>query len=159
LRIPTWVPEAVARYASYTYRADIGRASQAALKTLVCDPRMKDVWRELSKRRNGVFLHPARPSSALTAKDRQDAAMLRLFNMAYGCQEPHGETTTTRGQAEQKRSYFLAKVEELKTDALMMRRQSRLSDELVDEAAAYAGYASNEARYQTLLAAAQAYED
>ena len=85
--------------------------------------------------------------------------MLRLFNVAYTCQGLHGEMTMTRGQAEQRRNCFLAKAEELKTDALMMRMQLRLSDELVDEAAAYAGYASNEERYQKLLAAAQAYED
>ena len=85
--------------------------------------------------------------------------MLQLFNVAYRCQELDGETTMTRGQAEQQRNCFLAKAEELKTDALMMRMQPRFSDELVDEAAAYAGYASNEERYLKLLAAARAYED
>jgi hypothetical protein len=147
LDIPSWVPEPVARSARYHHGADV---SQAAL---ICDPRMKSVWRQLSRpARNGAFLYPAR-------QGQQGAAMLQLFNVAYSCQELDGEMTMTRGQAEQKRNCFLAKAEELKTDALMMRRQPRLSDELVDEAAAYAGYASNEARYQTLLAAAQAYED
>jgi len=155
LDIPSWVPEPIAQYVD-TYWADGGRA----LRSLACDPRMKGVWRQLSRRaRNGAFLYPARSSSASTAEDRQNAAMLKLFSVACGCQELHGETTMTRGQAEQKRNRFLAQAEELKTDALMMRGQPRLSDELVDEAAAYAGYASNEARYQTLLAAAQAYED
>jgi len=85
--------------------------------------------------------------------------MLKLFSVACGCQEHYGEMTMTRGEAKQKRNCFLAKAEELGTDALMMRGQPRLSDELVDVGAAYAGYASNEARYQTLLAAAQAYKD
>ena len=160
LDIPSWVPEPIAQYANI-YGADGGRVSQAALRSLACDPRMKGVWRQLSRHaRNGAFFHPARrPLSASTAEDRQNAAMLKLFSVACGCQELDGEMTMTRGQAEQKRNCFLAKAEELKTDALMMRRQPRLSDELVDVGAAYAGYASNEARYQTLLAAAQACED
>jgi hypothetical protein len=160
LDIPLWVPEPIARYASYRYGADVGQVSQVALRSLACDPQMKGVWRQLSRpARNGAFLYPARPSSAPTAKDRQDAAMLQLFNVAYRCRELDGETTMTRGQAEQQRNRFLAKAEELKTDALMMRMQPRLSDELADEAAAHAGYASNEERYQKLHAAAQAYED
>jgi hypothetical protein len=160
LDVPSWVPEPIARYASYTYGADVGRVSQVALESLVCDPRMESVWRQLSRpARNGAFLYPARPSSAPTARGRQDAAMLQLFSVACRCQELHGETTMTRGQAEQQRNCFLAKAEELKTDALMMRMQPRLLDELADEAAAHAGYASNEERYQKLLAAAQAYED
>jgi hypothetical protein len=154
LGIPSWVPEPIARNASYHYGADV---SQAAL---ICDLRMKGVWRQLSRpARNGAFLYPARPLSAPTAKDQQDAAMLQLFNVAYRCWELDGETTMTRGQAEQQRNCFLAKAEELRTDALTMRMQPRLSDELADEAAAHAGYASNEERYQKLLAAARAYED
>jgi hypothetical protein len=147
LDIPSWVPEPIARNARYHHGAE---ASQAAL---ICDPRMKSVWRQLSRpARNGAFLYPAR-------QGQQDAAMLQLFNVAYRCWELDGETTMTRGQVEQRRNCFLAKAEELKTDALMMRMQPRLADELADEAAAHAGYASNEERYQKLLAAARAYED
>jgi len=59
LDIPSWVPEPIARYASYRYGADVGRPCQAALKSLACDPRMKGVWRQLSRRaRNGAFLYP-----------------------------------------------------------------------------------------------------
>jgi hypothetical protein len=160
LRIPAWVPEPIARYATATYGADVGRVCQAALKSLACDRRMEGVWRELSRHAcDGAFLYPARPLSAPSAKDRQNAAMLRLFNVAYTCRGLHGKTTMTRSQIEQQHNRFLAKAEELKTDALMMRMQPRLSDELVDEARAYEGYASNEERYQKLLAAAQAYED
>src|SRR5262249_27755844 len=62
---------------------------------LTCDRRMKSVWWELSKRRNGAFLHPARAG-------RQDTAMLELFDAALACQRRHREPMT-RGKVEQQR--------------------------------------------------------
>jgi hypothetical protein len=105
--------------------------------SLACDPRMKSVWRELSKqRRNGGFLHPAAdkdelttqhggrrlktaPSSKVNPKARQDAAMLELFKAALECRSRYSETTTQR-QAEQKRNQLLAKADMLKIDAALM---------------------------------------
>jgi hypothetical protein len=83
---------------------------------LVCDPRMQSVWRQLSRRRpTGEFYYPAR-GSAPTAEERQDLAMLDLFNMAFRCQQKrHGETTT-RGAIEQQRDRYLAKAKQLRAD-------------------------------------------
>jgi hypothetical protein len=53
---------------------------------LTCDSRMERVWWELSRQCNGAFLHPARAPSAANAKERQDAAMLELFDAAFACQ-------------------------------------------------------------------------
>jgi hypothetical protein len=95
---------------------------------LACDRRMERVWRELSRQRNGAFLHPAPPlraSSAANAKERQDAAMLELFKAAFACQKLRGATTTRR-QAEQRRNCYLAKADELRNDAIVMLAQPPL---------------------------------
>jgi hypothetical protein len=58
--------------------------------------------------------------SAPTAEERQDLAMLDLFNMAFRCQQKrHGETTT-RGAIEQQRDRYLAKAKQLRADGRMM---------------------------------------
>jgi hypothetical protein len=57
---------------------------------LVCDQRMRGMWRELSRQRQGTFLYPARPPLAANAKERQEAAMVALFDTALACQELRG---------------------------------------------------------------------
>jgi hypothetical protein len=94
-------------------------------RPLVCDRRMRGVWRELSRQRNGAFLYPARAPSLTNAKERQGAAMLELFNTALECQNSR-EAIMSRGKAEQQRSRYLAKAEELQRDARTMSRQTLL---------------------------------
>jgi hypothetical protein len=127
---------------------------------LARDPRMKSVWRELSKQHNGGFLYPAidkdelitqhggrrpktAPSSKVNPKARQDAAMLELFNAALECRSRYDETTR-HTQAEQERKQLLAKADVLKYDALLMPVRSG---------------GKGWERYSTLKAAAQAYRD
>jgi hypothetical protein len=124
-------------------------------RPLVSDPQMRGVWRELSRPRNGAFLHPARAPSAADAKERQAAAMVELFDTALECQRSH-EAITTRGKAEQQRRRYLARAEELERDALTMvsqpllfcgkdilsdNRRQKLSWKLDDAADAYKEYA------------------
>lgn len=93
----------------------------ARYQPLVCDPQMRSVWRQLSRRRpTGEFYYPARVSSAPTAGERQDLAMLDLFIVAFRCQQKrHGETTTW-GAIEQRRDRYLAKAKELRADGRTM---------------------------------------
>ena len=169
LAIPSWVPEPIAqcvkakvtgfeRNFEETCRknnnfdeeaADIGDLGANVLRDhltnlpLVCDRRMESVWRELSRQRSsGTFLHPARGSCAANAKERQDAAMLELFNTAFACRKGWGATTTRR-EIEQQRDRFLAKADELRTDAWMMLVQPSYSKD----------------RFQKLADAARVYED
>jgi len=86
-------------------------------RPLVSDPRMRGVWHELSRRRNGGFLHPARAPST------QEAAMVELFELALACRKQHW-TATTRGEVERQRRRFLARAEELEDDAMTMLAQS-----------------------------------
>jgi hypothetical protein len=108
-------------------------------RLLVSDPRMRGVWRELSRRRNGGFLHPARAPStqeAVTvelferalacgllhparAPSTQEAAMVELFDTALACRK-WPWTTTTRGEVERQCRRFLAKAEELENDTISM---------------------------------------
>jgi len=116
-------------------------------RLLTCDRRMRGVWRELSKRRSsGEFLHPARLSSAPTAQEQQDIAMLELFHTALGCQQQRDKTTATRDEIEQKRNYYFAKANELRKDAkiMLVHDRSDLSFEMTC--------------YLALETAAQAYE-
>jgi hypothetical protein len=82
-------------------------------RPLVSDPRMRGVWHELSRRRNGGFLHPACGAST------QEAAVVKLFELALTCRKRHW-TATTRGEVERWRRHFLARAEELEDDALTM---------------------------------------
>jgi hypothetical protein len=121
-------------------------------RPLVCDPRMRGVWRELSRpQRNGTFLHPARAPLVAKAKERQEAAMVELFDTALECQRSR-EATTTRGKAERQRSRYLSKAEELWRDAMTMSRQTL----------PFAGILTNQRRYELsrrLEDAADAYKE
>jgi Arm domain-containing DNA-binding protein len=121
---------------------------------LVCDPRMRGVWRELCKlRADGAFLHPARGAwwerrmpflLPADARERQEEAMVELFDVALACQQRPRTTTMTRRQAEQQRDYYLTKAQELQLDATTM---------LTDPAS------QRHKRHRRLLEAVQAYED
>src|SRR5262249_2510244 len=94
-------------------------------RPLVCDHRMRGVWRELTRQRNGAFLHPAGAPSVANAKERQGRAMVKVFNTALACQEQR-RATTARGKAELQRRRYLAKAKELQRDALTMTTQPLL---------------------------------
>jgi hypothetical protein len=116
----------------------------ARYQPLTCDPCMRGVWWELSRRRNGTLMHPARavpvnakdqqdaalhrrvqrllslvgmPSPATTAKDQQAAAMIELFETALACRYLHC-APPTRAEAKQMRRHYLAKAVELEWDAM-----------------------------------------
>ena len=147
------------KYLEWLMRDDVHRATitdfvrdelanmAARYQPLVCDPRMQRVWRQLSRRRpTGEFYYPARVSSAPTAgerqdqamldlfivaaptaRERQDLAMLDLFIVAFRCQQKrHGETTTWSA-IEQQRDRYLVKAKELRADGRMMISSDWLS--------------------------------
>jgi hypothetical protein len=105
--------------------ADIVRDDLADIveryQPLVCNPRMRSVWQELSRLCNGTFLHPARVPAVADAKERQAAAMLELFKQALKCH--HLAAPPTRSKAEHMRRQSLAKAEELWWDGVMMLTQ------------------------------------
>jgi hypothetical protein len=132
---------------------------------LVCDPQMRGVWKELSRRRrDGTFLYPARDAwwerrmffllpvggapSAADARERQDKAVVELFDTVLACRLLH-LATTTRRQAEQQRDHYLAKAHELERDALTMVAPSLVTG-FVDK---------RDERWRRLREAAKTYKD
>jgi hypothetical protein len=113
---------------------------------LVSDPRMRSVWDQLSRPRNGGFLYPACGAST------QETAMVELFELALACRKRHW-IATTRGEVERQRRRYLAKAEELRDDAVTMITQSlpgtdfsifeqcELAQRLMQAAAAYEEHA------------------
>ena len=95
-------------------------------RPLVSDPRMRGVWHELSRRRDGGFLYPARGGAA------QEAAMVELFELALECRK-YPRFATTRGEVERQRRRFLARAEELEDDAMTMMAQDILTFEQRNE--------------------------
>jgi hypothetical protein len=167
--LPSWLPEAIAQcirvkvtefergYEEACRKnnifddeaADISNLAANVLRDhlttlpLVCDPRMESVWWELSRQRpSGAFLYPACVSSGANGQERQDAAMLELFNVAFACRKRR-EATTTRREIEQQRDYYMVKADELRTDAWILLGQPSYNKE----------------RCEKLYAAAQVYED
>jgi hypothetical protein len=134
LIIPSWVPEPIAQHVRTMQANDIASIRYEMTREddyfdvavfqdelagivehyspLVCDRRMQGVWRELTRKRDGAFLHPALSGD-------QDAALVELFDTALMCQIRR-EATTTRGHVEQERDRFLAKAAELQRDAAEM---------------------------------------
>jgi hypothetical protein len=127
-RIPSWVPNSVAEVArrnfttsqheilipdGYEFRPPDAESlvydlpEVESLFRLVCDQRMRGVWRELSRRRrNGAFLHPA---------EQQDAAMAELFSAAVRCTF-RAQTAVTCRQAKQNHRELTEKADELLAD-------------------------------------------
>jgi hypothetical protein len=115
---------------------------------LICDRRMEGVWRELSRQRNGAFLHPARTLSAANTKERQEMALVELFETALLCQETRRGVTMTARQVEEQRGRYLAKAQELESDAIAImaapgaRKQTERYLRLQDAADVYKEYAA-----------------
>jgi hypothetical protein len=106
-------------------KADVHPRTPGHFDPLVHDPRMRNVWGPLSRRRaDGTYMHPALPSvPGADADERQANAMADLLNTATHAVLLPG-TIITRREAEQKRSRFLAKAEELRVDAEMWLRDA-----------------------------------
>jgi hypothetical protein len=137
--------------------ADVVREELADLgehyRPLVCDHRMRGVWRELSRQRNGAFLHPAHTLSAANAKERQEMALVELFETALACQQTrHGATMTAR-QVEEQRRRYLAKARELQSDAVTMIAAPRRF------LGGGGGTRKQDERYRRLLDAADVYKE
>jgi hypothetical protein len=132
LRIPPWVPKTVALAARDSFMDGSPRRVEC-LTRLVRDERMRAVWRELMRRRDGTFMHPAAsapayaPTSAtpfyvtpaaemVTADEWQDEAMASLLQAALTYALNCG-TTLTREQAEQDRLRYLDMARQLRVDA------------------------------------------
>ena len=125
LRIPHWVPKPVARVGRDILSTEprfLPPGVATPSRRLLEDPRMRNVWGVLSRRRNGTFERPASASiwlasiSGANAEERQGEAMAELFHYVVMVSIYPG-SITTRSKAEQKRHRFLAKAEELRTDA------------------------------------------
>jgi hypothetical protein len=161
LRIPSWVPRAVAASAREAYAVasqrepdEFGFAEvvKKYLLLLVRDPRMRAVWHELCRRhRNGTYMHPATPLTTLADDDeRQGAAMVELFGAALKYAMAPG-ITFTRWQVEWRRADLLEQARALRIDAAMGALLEAISfggerDIWTDE------------RRRRLLAAAEAYD-
>ena len=126
LRIPSWVPRAVAAKAraSYVEVSALEPPKYAVVFTkylflLIRDQRMRIVWRELQRReRTGAYIHPAtRSIMAMDDDDRQAAAMVQLFNATFGYAVAPGVTVTQR-RAEQRRNDLRKKARAMRIDAV-----------------------------------------
>jgi hypothetical protein len=106
-------------------KADVHSRAPGHFEPLVHDPRMRNVREPLSRRRgDGTYMHPALPSvPGANAAERQDRAIADLLNTATHAALFPG-TIITRREAEQKRSRFLAKADELRADAEMWLRDA-----------------------------------
>ena len=105
---------------------------------LARDPRIRGVWQELYRQRaDGTFVYPVRdawweqrrymggllPAGALAAADadeRQNEALLELFDTMLAC-KLLPIATTTRREAEQQRNRYLTMAHELELAAKAMR--------------------------------------
>jgi hypothetical protein len=96
LVLPGWVPDRVAAKGIELFRRETASGNSntsAILQRLLTDPRMRQVWAELSKRRRrnhrstDTLLYPARPPNSVTlspmADDVQAIALLELFMHAF----------------------------------------------------------------------------
>jgi hypothetical protein len=149
LDIPSWVPEPIAQYARADYAEETDHAYEAFregshpdiafvrkelddraadLLPLLCDPRMRNVWRYLSRQR---VLSPGRRqarqkvaqfklfdmTSLTSPKARRDAAMVEVFATALMCRRHDWATTVIRSQVEEERDRWLARADELDRDS------------------------------------------
>jgi hypothetical protein len=87
--LPDWVPPAVkdtaTRFTAHYLNSEI---ELAILRRLATDPRMKQVWTELTRRdrKTGQFFHPVTRSGSLdnrTQEQTQSDEMGRLFHFAF----------------------------------------------------------------------------
>lgn len=153
LRIPSWVPPAIADCARTEWEAvhnsslngqllaELHPPTPQSLERLVCDLRMRSVWRELSRRhRNGAFLHPA---------EQQDVAMVELFLAAWLC-VLRPQITRTRRPAEQRHREVTKRADELRVEGFVLLSRAVKRD---------GADAKNIERYDRIVAAADALKE
>ena len=160
LRIPSWVPPAVAASARANYAAvsvlDPPKYAVVFTKYLILlirDRHMRTVWRELQRReRTGAYMHPAtRSIMAKDNDDRQGATMVQLFNAMFSYAVAPG-ITVTRQWAEQRRNDLCKKARAMRIDAA-----SGALGEAISFSSGRNIWADE--RRQRLIAAAETYED
>jgi hypothetical protein len=97
IRLPVWLPPAVARQTRLIEARCSLAEHRAILRRLATDARMRGVWGELTrrKRKEGGFFHPAKPrldkpvfkrrlnKPALTQEEVQAEALGELFHFAF----------------------------------------------------------------------------
>jgi hypothetical protein len=170
LQIPSWVPSIIAELARRTWLSNKSEAERIGyvapyiedadkvLNRLVCDKRMRHVWRELSRRRrDGEFMHPVRGSEPEKDKDTlQIEAMAHLFcQSAFKALLSYGEEVVTRQQAEQRHKELLDKAKQLRVDACRLFFQSVYRSPL---SSSRLSYCDLEQRHRDLNHAAQILE-
>ena len=121
LHVPPWVPRSVADYARTEWEGSHNFTINGQLLSdlfpqfllrLTCDPRMRGVWRELSRRhRGGAFIHPAK-IEGVTADERQSAAMMELFRRVW-LSKLLPNVVVTRRAAEQNHRELMKKAKDL----------------------------------------------
>jgi hypothetical protein len=82
LDFPDWVPPAVRGVAIYFADQHLTSPHKLAiLRRLTLDPRMKNVWAELTRRdrKTGEFFHPVRRSGSLVNRTQEQAHADRRF--------------------------------------------------------------------------------
>ena len=79
IELPDWTPPAVVTQARRIEARNLPDSQWVILHRLATDPRMQNVWRELTRhdRQNGQFLHPAKGQEA------QADALGRLFFFSF----------------------------------------------------------------------------
>src|SRR5664279_735416 len=88
LTLPDWVPPAVAKQARRIEARCLPADQQAILQRLATDARMRNVWRELSRRKrpSGDFFTPSNPrldKPTLTLDEAQAEALGELFHFSF----------------------------------------------------------------------------
>src|SRR5262249_20950449 len=129
LPVPPWVPQFVADEAQAIYGfilfgmpkeipQDVKTTQANKLLRFVCDERMRNVWRELLKRRrDGALMYPVKLAfTEVNESERQNAAAVELLRWIL-VKLDISETAVTRREAEQKHSELLNKAKQLRVDA------------------------------------------
>jgi hypothetical protein len=124
LRIPSWVPSPVARIARAAHKRNPSVAvfdgDHEWLTAFIGDQRMRNVWRELSRRhRGGAFMHPAAAVATVGADNRQGEAMAQLFENMVECRRSLG-TTFTRGHVKVRLDHYLKMARSLTWEAAII---------------------------------------
>jgi hypothetical protein len=127
--IPDWVPPNVAAKVQHIAKQRLPTEQWAILTRLITDPRMRNVWAELTRRRRPSrdFVHPVRQPNhvPLSPDDAQEEALAELLHFAL------------RTAADKRAAGKLSEVEQtqgaLRQEAQTLRR---LADELTASVAA-----------------------
>ncbi len=161
LQIPSWVPPAVADVARrhwhyFKSRVEYAEEGTKLLSRLICDERMRSVWRELSRRRrDGEFMYPVRSKLEKNKDTRQSLGMATLFGWGAIQAMVPGEVVTCQ-KAEQRHKEILDKAKQLRADAWNLYLQS--IDRSTPLSESRLSFSDHEKRLRDLYHAAQILE-